>query len=247
MKSLFISFALLVMFASCQKEIDTTEDVSTAPVDTPAATVPNKFLVKKSIDKRTNSEVVYNYQYDAKDRLVSRTSPSGDLRYVYQYSTNSVTMDLFEKNVLTLHDIYFLNSNGGTDSVVHYTTKDTTSEKNFWNASNVISQVKEYSITNGKSVLTNTIVTESVDGDIVKETSTYNYQIVYEFSALLYTLNNGLAFLGRNKHIIKTATYTGSVNEVLNYTYTFDNLNRIIGQTVKNKRGETIVDSIYSY
>ncbi|GEO08151.1 hypothetical protein [Segetibacter aerophilus] len=272
MKKILFVFICLVLFWSCAKEysyeggrrrdtaippplviVDTVvKDTSDGAVKD-SVSIPvedTSFLVKHYIEKRGNQVDEYDFNYDSKGRLISRISTSGNTKYVYRYnSDNTFTVDYYKGAILASREQYFLNSQNLVDSIIqiNYATKDTTSEKNTYNNSSLV-QVKEYTIKNGSSVLTNTTTAEyDANGNVTREYSTYGNQIAYQYTNLPYNLNIGLNYFSRNKNLIQTSTYSGSRNLVLKHTYTFDSHNRLTSETVTDSNGNMIVTKIYSY
>jgi YD repeat-containing protein len=258
MTKIFIAVSLFAIFSSCKKEVafnnpaapstDTTV-TNTTTTNTTNSTNTKAFLVKNSVATINNSSDEYNYLYDDQGRLLSRISPTGENKYIYKYnSDNSFTMDFFKNDVLSLHDLYYVNDLKFIDSTVriNYDTKDTTTKKNIFDANKLLVQVKEYNLVNGSSVLTNTTTAEYANGNVTREYNTNNNQIQYEYTNDLFTLNVGLIYNTRNKNLIKTATYSGFYNKVVSYSSTFDSLNRITSVTAK-EGGNTISITIYNY
>src|SRR5205809_4019640 len=80
-----------------------------------------------------NSLTTYNLTYDGNNRITSMTSiPEPAInKFIYTYSSNnSLTMDLYNSNVLSIHEILWLNSSGALDSTFQYNdSHDTSTEK----------------------------------------------------------------------------------------------------------------------
>src|SRR4051794_1495825 len=95
-----------------------------------------------------NSLTTYNLTYDGNNRITSMTSiPEPAInKFIYTYSSNnSLTMDLYNSNVLSIHEILWLNSSGALDSTFQYNdSHDTSTEKYIYNSSKQILQIKNY-------------------------------------------------------------------------------------------------------
>ncbi|HSU49814.1 MAG TPA: hypothetical protein VLJ41_04475 [Segetibacter sp.] len=252
MKKFFVAASLLGIFSSCAKEVAVDNPV-VRPADTTVTNIntnnstntnTSTFLVKSSITVANNTTDEYSYEYDTQGRLLVKISPSGDNKAVYKYNTdNTFTMDFFKNGVLSIHELSFVNDLKFIDSTIHisYDTKDTTTKKNIFDVNKLLVQVKDYSVVNSKSVLTRTTTAEYIGGNVAREYSSNNNQIQYEYTTDLFSLNVGLIYNTRNKNLIKTATYSGFYNKVVNYSNTFDSLNRITSTTTKE--GTTIIST----
>jgi len=109
-------------------------------------------------------------------------------------------------------------------------------------------QLKEYEVIAGtaQSLVNTTDLLYDSNGNVIKETED-NKETIYEyFPDLLNNLNVGLIYFPRNKNLPKTTTITGSVMQAINYTYTFDSLNRITSQKSVTATGE-IATKTYTY
>ena len=99
----------------------------------------------------TNLKGNVNLSYDATGKITSLVSAasSGD-RFEYKYSSGSFTLDLYNSNALSIHELLFLNSNSFVDSTISDNGPgDSTSEKYEYNAANQLTKLTEYSISGG--------------------------------------------------------------------------------------------------
>ena len=114
MKTPVIVLALAILslsISSCQKEITGEGKV---PIDT-TGTVNTGFLVKTYTEDVTSLTgqrfaTTYNLSYDQSGRIKSlvSTTNAGD-KFVYQYnSNNTYSMELFNSNVLSIHEDFLL-------------------------------------------------------------------------------------------------------------------------------------------
>lgn len=235
MKNILKGFAVLILFASCQKELAVDEKLQIS------------FLVKTAQETRNGVVTTTNFTYDNNGRVVTATSTSGENK-LYNYSSNSFTVTTYKGTALSKTDVYYLNSLMLVDSAVHFGLTDTTSTKYTYDANKQLIQVKDYRVVNSQSTLTKTDTAEyDGNGNISREYTTNNVQISYEYTQFPYTLNVGLIYVTTNKYLLKTSTYTGIINTVLNFSYTFDSSNRLTNQTVVDNTGNTIVIEDYTY
>src|SRR4030095_4653425 len=91
-----------------------------------------------------NSVTVYNLTYDGDNRLVSMAStPEPSIgKFIYQYANdNSFTMDLYNSNVLDIHEKFWVNSLSLVDSTFQYNnTNDSSTAKYIYNYGNQLIQ-----------------------------------------------------------------------------------------------------------
>ena len=229
---LFFKLSVIVLFASCQKE----------PVPNEPATPLAK--VKTYSENLTSSylgHIAFNYDisYDADNKLISAisTSAPGTKLLLTYPSTSKYYTDFYENNILQIHEDFFLNSNSFIDSTFQYNnTKDSSTEKYFYNTNNQVTKIKEYSYSKiTGSELSNTVTnTYNADGDLVTSADTNKNNETYEYyTDLNYTapLVFGPANINSTKkfHLIKKHTFSsnGSFVTSSDNTYTFDSNNRI--------------------
>jgi hypothetical protein len=236
MKNILKAFVITILFASCQKEL--------VNEDKPQIS----FLVKTFTETRNGVVTTTNFNYDSEGKVTSTTSSSGENKF-FKYTSNSFTAITYNGTVLLSTDVYYLNNNLLlVDSAVHFGKTDTTSTKYIYDGNRLLVQVKDYKIVNSQSTLSKTTTAEyDGNGNVAREYNTNNTQISYVYTNFPYTLNVGLIYSTTNKNLIKTSTYTGAINTVLNYSYTFDSSNRLTNETVVDNNGKTIVVKDYTY
>jgi hypothetical protein len=248
-------FLSVLSFSSCQKEVTGEIVGSTDSTNVPGSPTGNAaFRVKTYTEDVTSPQgqfvSTYNLSYDTQGRLSNLVSSSGADRYVYTYDLNNTfILDIFSNNVLSVHQLSYLNSYKLVDSTVQYniTTGDTTTEKYIYDANKLLVQYKEYDVINKRSELTSTTSYQyDANRNITKET-TGSSQISYEYYPnFVNTLNLGDVYFSRNSNLTKTTTYSGSFSQTLNHTYTFDTMNRITSEKITVSSGEVVIRS-YTY
>jgi len=229
---------LLIFFASCQKELELDKIDKIDKVS---------FLIKTATDTRNGVSITTNYRYDTQGRVISTTSTSGENR-VYNYSSNSYEVKIFNGTVASGSETYYLNNLPRVDSAVFAGKTDTTARKYIYNGQNWLVQEKDYNIKNGQPILVKTTIAEyDANGNVSREYNTNNNQISYTYTDLLFNLNAGLIYFGNNKNFIKTSTYSGYLNSTFSYNYKFDNDDRLINETVVDQDGKIILTEDYTY
>ena len=235
----------ILFFASCQKGIDDLTTTTTAS----SSSRPKTYSESIYYSGGGHDSVTFNLAYDANGRLISMVSTSspGD-KFIYQYSGNKITMELFNSGLLSIHQESYLNSFSLIDSTFQYNdTHDTSTEKYLYNSNKQLMTVKEYNKTGSGYVLENThTYLYNANGDVVKDTDLYAV-ISYEYSTYVNTFSMGYDFLPNSKHLVSKTIYTsGGSTVTLTHTYTFDSSNRIVAERIDSSDGDFQIKS-YTY
>lgn len=237
---LVITFAF---FTSCKK-------------DTSSSSNPSIPLVKTYTEDITSggihSTTTYNLSYDANNRLVSMISASnpGD-KFLYQYTTgNTYTLDIYNSNALSIHEVLYINTSSFLDSSFQYNdTKDSSTEKYYYNSSKQLIRLNEYTYSQKTgAVLWNTHnYSYDTDGNMSKDTDNSSTLAYTYYTNLSNTLLIGTVYQTQNKNLIKTSTYiSGGITLTANYTYTFDSNNRLSTEKVIISNGDISIKT-YTY
>ncbi|MEO6187224.1 MAG: hypothetical protein ABIO82_08055 [Ginsengibacter sp.] len=233
----------LLAFASCKKES------SSGDIDPLLAKV--KTYTEDYTTDATHIHATFNLSYDNQGRVVSMisTASQGD-RFEYSYDGSTATMELFNSNVVGIHEIVFLNSNSLPDSTFQYNdTQDTSTEKYIYNASKQLVKLIEYDYSNNVSIISNVSnYTYDAEGDMIRKTESYSETTYEYYPDLLNTLILNFDFSpGTGKHLVKKTTYSdGYDTVVLEHSYTFDSTNRLRTETVVADSGEVVIRT-YTY
>src|SRR6478672_573532 len=164
---------LLIFFASCQKELEVDKIDKIDKVS---------FLIKTATDTRNGVSITTNYRYDTQGRVISTTSTSGENR-IYNYSSNSYEVKIFNGTVASGSETYYLNNLPRVDSAVFAGKTDTTARKYTYNGQNWLVQEKDYNIKNGQPILVKTTIAEyDANGNVSREYNTNNNQISYTYT-----------------------------------------------------------------
>lgn len=254
----FIPFfiVLVLTFCSCQKEIenyaagtDSTSIpsgsflVSTYSEDLYAVNAPNEH-VKDS----------FKLSYDSKGRqisLVPLNSAGSGSKVLYNYSaSNQITLDLYDDNQLSTHEIIYLNSYGYFDSTYQFSNDgDTLTEKYFYDTNRQLLQLNSYDYSSTTGAELSSIATYEYDseGNKIKETedgdvTTYTYA-----NHVINNLDIGLNILKPSKYLPDTETHMmGSTTETVTHIYAFDNKNRLIMDKAELSNGYVAIKQ-YTY
>ena len=234
---------IVFLLNACQKPF-TDEFASSSSSSSSTAARP-KTYTEDVTTPSGHTVVTFNLSYDANNRLVSMISASspGD-KFIYQYSSNTITLDIYNSNVLNIHEIFFLNSLNYADSTLQYNnTADTMTEKYYYNSSNQLVKLNEYdySVSTGAVLFNSTTYAYDVTGNVVTEVDNTAGTTTYTYSNIPFNFSMGFDFLPPPKYFVKTET-NGST---LTHAYTFDSSNRLLTDTVTGG-GYTLIKS-YTY
>ena len=255
MKIKFLSTAFVfstIILTACQKEnsqdqpsVNTSDRVKSY----------TETITSSSIG---NSTTTLNISYDDKGRVTSAVSAAspGD-KFVYSFpSNNKFTMDLYNSNVLSIHEDFYLNAASFVDSTFQYNdTEDSSTEKYTYNANNQLIKLKEYdySKTSGSSLYNTTTYTYDASGNLIKtldtdgEMHTYEYypDLSYTLPLITGPLNTSAT---KKMNLVKklTVSHSGVVEGSAQYTYTFDDKNRISTEKAEISDG-SITTKTYTY
>lgn len=235
----FISLFCLV---SCKKE------------DTNANPDPAASRVKTYTEDHTSGLdrliTTFNLNYDSKDRLLNMVSAAtaGD-RFQFSYDQNTVTMEQYNANELSIHILYFLQPNNLVDSTIQYNdTNDFSSERFFYNSQNQVTKHIEYDYYGPIPEISNVSdYTFTAEGNISQVKDRYSLTTYDYFTNYSNAPEMGFPSFPKSKNLVKTTTITyGYTPQVWNHTYTFDSKKRLTSETINSSTGEIIVKS-YTY
>lgn len=247
----FLSACVVVLsFTSCQKEI--TGELPEIKDSLPTASTLVKTYTEDITFSASNHQVeTYNLSYDSSERLLSMigTSNPGN-KFIYQYSDSLYTMDIYNDNLVSIHELFFLNNLSLVDSTLQYNdTNDTVSEKYIYNSANqlTILRVYDYSSVFGTTLSNTHNYSYDAAGNTTNESDNSSV-ITYEYyTNLLNTLNFGQFYSNRNTNLTKTTTSTsGGSPDIVEHTYTFDNQNRLSSEKEIANNGIVVIKS-YTY
>lgn len=246
--SILVTFCTIVMLSACQKDKQPDKNGTLNKVKT----------YTESISEPNAQPIVatFNLDYDANNRITNVTQveiPGNKLSFSYTSATQ-YSMDLFIAGSLSIHEDFFLNSNGFPDSTFQYDdTEDTTTEKYVCNSNNQLITLKEYDYSKsyGSQIDNITSYTYDSDGNVVKTTDTNNQIETFDYYPdLVYAMpiTDPALKAGKAMNLVKThkVTSNGYLVGSTVYTYTFDSNKRISTITQTADDG-TIATQTFTY
>lgn len=235
---------VILVFTSCKKEKSSTDN---PPISSKVKTYTEHI----DYGGGYTDNVTLNITYDADGRIISATSASssGD-RFEYKYAAGNFTMDLYNSDVFSIHEVFFLNSKSLIDSTLQYNdTNDSTTEKYFYNNADQLITVKEYDYSKATgAILSNTThYTYDNKGNVIKMTDDYSVTTYDFYADLKNNLVFGTPYEQVNKNLVKTTiSSSGGTSITSNHVYTFDASNRISTETITFDSGE-VATRTYTY
>ncbi len=233
------------LFTACKKNNETPS--------TGSASLP-KTYTEDIRSTGFNSLTTYNLTYDGNNRMTSMTAipEPAIVKFVYNYSSNnSLTMDLYNSNVLSIHEILWLNASGSLDSTYQYNdTNDSSTEKYIYNSSKQILQIKNYKYSTSGSALDHTTeyTYDNLGNAITESISNGTLTNFTYYTNMPNTLTMGLTFNPQAKYLIKTASSSSSGTPVTaTHFYSFDSSNRLIKDSAVTTGVSAILIKSYTY
>ena len=233
-------------FFSCKKS-----DNNTTPNN------PNKLklYIENLSQTPYNTIDTFTVSYDGDNRITALTSSTE--KFVYTYSNKSFTLDDYENNVLSVHEILFLNGQSYVDSTFQYdNTLDTTTEKYNYNGK-LLTRITDYNYSiSGTQIDEQEDYTYDNNGNVITDTQSDGYGNINTISTYTYTgkvLNfstEPFYFPVKSIDIPATQIQTdGSGNTLasITYAYTFDSEGRVTSETDTDSVSGYIVVKDYVY
>jgi hypothetical protein len=198
--------------------------------------------------------------YDSQGRIDSINKENGFGRFIYQYpTTNKIVGKLIKNsnNELQIYMEVYLNSANLQDSAFQYnSSKDSSSEKCIYNAQGQLINFKRYRIKNKvtTNIISETVYEYNLNGNVIRETSAYyggTTPIItnYSYTNTLFSFKYGTLYpfpYQIPKHLVLRKVVSGTFPQTSDYSYTFDNKNRVSTQTEVRNSGTSIVTN-YTY
>ncbi|GGB06502.1 hypothetical protein [Puia dinghuensis] len=217
----------------------------------------NKLKMYIEDAKTSNSHVTdsFNVTYDNDNRITSLASPA--LKFVYTYSSKSFTLDLFENNQLSIHEIFYINSASYVDSTFQFdNTNDTTTEKYIYTGS-LLTRDTTYSYSSaGTSIDTRDDYTYDNNGNTIKDVQSDGQGNINQITTFTYTTyplsvrTNPTYFAPGAKYLPATQKVTdgaGSPIGTITYSYAFDGAGRLTKETDSADNGDVVVKTYIYY
>jgi YD repeat-containing protein len=231
----------ILILSGCSKSNNST---------TNSASLPKAYTEDVRSSVIGNSINTYNLSYDGQGRLLSMISTSSPVfKLTYQYSGNSFSSDMYNNDVLQIHEMYWLNGASLVDSTFQYNnTQDSTTEKYLYDASKELTQKIEYEYHQTGSIPT-TITNYSYDnsGNLLSESTNTGSTTQYTYTNLP-NINFFSSYFPQPKYLINTATVSVSgFLETATHYYSFDNSNRLTKDSIYTAATNITVIKSYTY
>jgi len=228
-KRLIIPLSVLFILASCKKG-NSSASGNAGKLKTYIEDVQTTY---------THETDTFAVTYDNDDRIISLASPI--LKFQYTYHATSFTLDLYENNRLSIHEISYLNSIPLVDSTFQFNdTNDSTTEKYAYSG-NLLTRKTAYSYSTGNiTVDTRDDYTYDNNGNMVQDVQTDGQANVNAITTYTYTTIplsvtvNPIYFPQQSKYFPATEKQmdgNGSVIAAITYTYMFDSGGRVVKET----------------
>jgi hypothetical protein len=243
-----IMLLTMLILTSCQKELDPQ---SSPPPPTGSSKI--KTYTEDLTYGGQQSVETYNLNYDSQDRLtsmVSVTNPGN--KFLYSYGPSNVFhMDLYDDNILSIHEDFYLNSASMTDSTFQYNnTGDSSTEKYLYNAAKQVIAIKyyEYTKSTGGVLQSTTRLEHDSKGNVTKEISDAGVTSYTFYPDLQNTVMGTNPYDTKNPNLTKTTTGDiGGITVTLNHTYTFDASNRVTSERAADTITGIVLIKSYTY
>jgi hypothetical protein len=245
MKNTLSALAILstLILSSCNKSNDNPNAVVTLPTT----------YTEDIRSSALNSLTTYNLTYDGNHQLISMVSvPDPPVaKFIFQYPTSlSVTMDMYTSNTLSIHENIWLNTNLFADSTLQYNdTQDTTTEKYFYGANNLMLQANYYDYHSTGTILTKTTTYNyDANGNVTTQTDNPGGTTTFTYYTVLNTFSLGNSFIPGPINLIRSATLdNGGTPVTAMHTYSFDSNNRVIKDSITTSGTDLVVVKSYTY
>jgi hypothetical protein len=244
-KHLFAGLLVLCLFASCKKSGGSNSSSNTSKLKT---------YIENLQTGSSHVTDTFAVTYDNDNRIVSVKAPN--LGFVYTYSDKSFTLDLYENNQLSIHEIFWLNSVPYVDSTFQYdNTSDTTTEGYIYTG-NLLTRETTYSYSNGVATIdTRDDYTYDNNGNGIKDVQTDGQGNINTISTFTYTTKPVSVTISPiyvdpgSKYLPATQHQTdGSGNPIasVTYSYEFDSSGRLTKETDSLDNGD-VASKTYIY
>ena len=241
---LILALATFVLF-SCKKSNGTNSSGSSTKL---------KMYIESIEIAGSQQTDTFNVAYDNSNRITSLASPN--LRFEYTYSDKSFTLDLFENNALSIHEIAYINSASYVDSTFQFNdTNDTTTEGYAYSGSQLVHLVTYSYSSSGSEIETIDDYTYDNNGNMIKDMQTDGSGNVNQISTLTYTNKplkvtiNPTYFAPASKYLPATEKVTdggGNALGTVTFAYTFDGSGRLTKETDTEDNG-AVATKTYVY
>jgi hypothetical protein len=235
---------VIFLFTACKKSNDTPASNGSLP----------KTYTEDIRSSGFNSVTTYNLTFDGNSRITSMAAiPEPSIvKFIYKYTANtSLTLDLYNSNVLSIHEILWLNTSVKVDSTFQYDdSNDSTTEKYIYNADKQLIQIRNYNYSSTGAELDHTTdyIYDNL-GNATTESNSDGTSTSYTYyTDMPNTLNLGQLFFFQTKYLVKTASSSDSGSPITaTHFYSFDSNNRLIKDSASTTGVDAIVIKSYTY
>src|SRR5579862_6035311 len=158
---------------------------------------PNKLkLYIEDLSQTPANEIdTFTVSYDGENRITALTGSK--IKTVYTYGQSSFTLDLYDLSTLSIHEIFYLNSQMYVDSTFQYdNTNDTTTEKYTYSGSMLTGLTTyDYTAAGGAQFYTQDQYVYDNNGNVTTDTQTDQYG---NLTITTYTYGSQLMNVGIN-------------------------------------------------
>lgn len=243
-KLLLTLFGATILFHSCSKEKSPENNNNNSKV---------KSYTEAIASSNFNFSMTYHLSYDGKNRITAITPEgSSDSKISFTYQSNErYSMELYNSGNLEIKQDYFLR-NSLLDSTIQYNnSKDTMSEKYYYDANKRLVSKIEFEHDSGPFATNSIQFTYDEAGNMVKSTdSDRNIETFEYYPDLVYAMPVTAPFFEniQKSRLIKSSNLTrnGTVLKSSVSTYTFDSKDRISTITETLSDG-TVLTKSFTY
>jgi hypothetical protein len=231
--ALTIILGIFYLSSSCKKSSSTN-----------ASNNPNRLRLYIEDLRNSPQHVIdtFTVTYDGNNRITALASPT--IKFIYTYSSHSFTLDLYENNVLSIHEILYLNSQLYIDTTFQYdNTNDTTTEKYDYNGS-LLTTLSSYIYSSaGTHLDTQDAFTYDNNGNLITDTQTDSLGNTNTMSTYTYTnqirnvSTQPFYYPAQSKNLPATQVQTdgnGNILAAISYSYTLDSSSRVTQEVDKD-------------
>jgi hypothetical protein len=239
-KYLLVAIIALCLFSACKKNSGT---------DSSGNSLKLKMYIEDATTSGGHQVDTFTVSYDGNNRITSLASPP--LTFNYAYSSKSFTLDLYNYNTLSIHEIAYINSSSLVDSTFQYDNTNDTTTEGYTYTGGQLTRMMTYNYSYaGNTIYSEDDYTYDNNGNGIKDVNSDgfgNINTIYSFTYTTYTLKLRLDptyFPAPSKYLAATQKLTDGVGNSLGtitYTYVFDSSGRLSKETDTADNGDIVV------
>ncbi|HTI94747.1 MAG TPA: hypothetical protein VL727_29350 [Puia sp.] len=246
-RQLLTALSALTILASCKKNSSTDLSGNTLKLKT--------YIEDVQLPSSPHLTDTFAVTYDNSNRITSLAS--ANLKFLYTYSDKSFTLDLYQNNQLSIHELLYINSIPYLDSTFQFNnTNDSTTEKYVYNGKLLTHKTTYTYSKNGTTVNFRNDYTYDNSGNLIKDVETDGQGNINSTSTFTYTNNplnvsvSPVYFPIQSKYFPATQKQTdgtGTPIATITYSYLFDNAGRVSKETDMADDGEVVIKTYIYY